>query len=391
MTNTLNRIYDETRIRAAFPVLQEVVYLNVGTYGIMPEPALTYFQTIQAEFERRGFASDGGYYQKTEEARRRIAALIGATADEIAFTRNATDGINLVLSGLDWQPGDEVITSDEEHPAMLNPLMYLHVRKGIRIIRLKVSPQVEVMLQRLEEVKTPRTRLLAMSLVSPESGTRLPGRAMVEWARSHNLLTLFDGAQASGAIPVDVRQIGCDFYASNGHKWLCGPKGTGFFYGRLEKLPLLSPAFVGAGSLQRIDPVQGIAEPFATSQRFEFGTRAWALTAGLNGSLDWFEQLGWQNVYQHTANLSDYLKDQILQRPHLTLISPRSFEESSGLVSFSITGQQADEVSTSLCQGYRIYVRIVPQYNAIRISTAHFNTVEDIQRLMNAIDRIANA
>ena len=173
--------------------------------------------------------------------------MIGATADEIAFTRNATDGINLVLAGIDWQPGDEVITTDEEHEAMNHPLLYLQKSKGLVVKHVEVSPDAEVMHERLEAVHSAKTRLVAMSFVTCETGTRLPGQAISQWARAHNVLCLLDGAQVSGAVPVNVREIGCDFYASNGHKWLSGPKGTGFFYGKLENRRRSRPPTWGPG------------------------------------------------------------------------------------------------------------------------------------------------
>lgn len=380
-------LHDE-RIRAAFPVLQDVVYLNVGTYGLMPEPALAQFQAIQAEFERRGVASDGTFGRKTEETRQRIAALIGAAAEEIAFTRNASDGINLVLAGIDWQPGDEVITTDEEHEAMNFPLLYLHNTKGMRLKRVAVSPQAEVMEARLAQALTGRTRLVAMSHVSCESGTRLPAQAISRWAAEHNVLCLFDGAQVSGTFPLNVREIGCDFYASNGHKWLSGPKGTGFFYCRAEKITTLSPAHVGAGSLERVDLQTEAAEPFLTGQRFEFGTRAWPIQAGLGSSLDWFESLGWENVYRHVAALSGYLKERIGERRFLRLLTPVPFEASSGLTTFVVEGHEAGQVSQTLREQWKIYVRVIPHYNALRISTAHFNAAEDVDCLMQALEQI---
>ncbi len=378
----------ESRVRQAFPVLNEVYYLNVGTYGIMPDPALAEFQAMQAEFERRGVASNHTFGRKAEETRQRIAALIGAQAEEIAFTRNATDGINLVLAGIDWQPGDEVITTNEEHEAMMHPLLYLQRTRGIKVRLLAVSPLAEEMIPRLEEAVNERTRLVAMSLVTCETGTRLPAQAISRWAAQRELLSLFDGAQASGVFPVDVGEIGCDFYTSNGHKWLSGPKGTGFFYGRREQLVKLNPAHVGAGSLERVDISSGTAEPFLTGQRFEFGTRAWPVYAGLGCSLDWFESLGWEKVYGHIAALSGYLKQAILARPYLRLLSPLAFEASSGLVTFVLEGHAAGEVSTVLRQQYRMYVRVIPHYNALRISTAHFNNEADVDSLVSALDQI---
>lgn len=388
MTTQLPGLLQDDGVREAFPVLKDVVYLNVGTYGLMPEPALAEFQAIQAEFERRGVASDGTFGRKTEETRQRLAALIGAQAEEIAFTRNATDGINLVLAGIDWKPGDEVITTDEEHEAMNHPLLYLHQTKGLVIKRVQVSPEAEVMVKRLAGVLTSKTRLVALSFVPCETGTRLPAQAISQWAREHGVLCLLDGAQVSGAFPINVREIGCDFYASNGHKWLSGPKGTGFFYGRLDSLPALSPAHVGAGSLERVDLTAEIAEPFLTGQRFEFGTRAWALTAGLGCSLDWFEKLGWDRVYRHIAALNDYLKDHIVERPYLRLLTPMAFEASSGLTTFVVEGKEAGQVSQALRENWKTPVRVIPHYNAIRISTAHFNIPDDVDRLMTALDKI---
>jgi selenocysteine lyase/cysteine desulfurase len=389
MTSDAPGLLTDARVREAYPVLKDVVYLNVGTYGIMPEPALADFQSMQADFERRGVASNHISGRKAEETRGRIAALIGATPEEIAFTRNATDGINLVLAGIDWQPGDEVITTDEEHEAMNHPLLYLHQRKGLVVKRVQVSPEAAVMTERLEAAYSPKTRLVAMSFVTCETGTRLPGQAISQWARAHHVLCLLDGAQVSGAIKVDVHAVGCDYYASNGHKWLSGPKGTGFFYSRRESLEALYPAHVGAGSLMKVDLQTEEAVPFNTAQRFEFGTRAWPLYAGLGASLDWFDSLGWDHVYGHIAELSAQLKQLIQQRPYLRLISPVPFEQSSGLTAFIIEEHVAQEVSAALRERWNIFTRVIPHYNALRIASAHFNNREDMDRLMFGLDQIA--
>jgi selenocysteine lyase/cysteine desulfurase len=386
MTTRTNGLLTDPRVREAYPVLKDAVYLNVGTYGIMPTPALEAFQAMQGEFERRGVASDHACGRETEETRQRLAALMGATPEEIAFTRNATDGINLVLAGLDWQPGDELIITDEEHEAINHPTMYLHNTQGVVIKRVSVSPEPAVMTARLEAARTARTRLAALSFVSCESGTRLPGKAISDWAREHGILSLLDGAQVSGAIKVNLREIGCDFYTSNGHKWMSAPKGTGFFYGQRESLPKLSPAHVGAGSLEKYDLATETAEPFTTGQRFEYGTRAWGLTAGWSASLDWFESLGWESVYAHVRALAAHFKERIQERPGLRLLTPEAAEHSAGLTTFVIEGHEAQKVSQAMREKHNIYLRVIPHYNAIRVSTAHFNNEEDIDKLMRGLE-----
>ncbi len=381
--------YDIAKVREAFPVLKKFYYLNVGTYGVMPEPALNEFIAIQIDSEhgsRRNKANNP--WSRTDDTRRQIAALIGAMPEEIAFTRNATDGINLVLAGIDWKPGDEVITTAQEHEAMNHPLLYLQKTKGIKARFVEVSPEPIVMLERIQSVYNSKTRLIAMSFITCETGTRLPAKEICAWAAEHNLLTLFDGAQATGAFSVNVRELGCDFYASNGHKWLCGPKGTGIFFVKKEKVGLLSPAYVGAGSLEKVDLVTGQADPWMTAQRFEFGTRAWSLTAGLGCSLSWFESLGWKNVYGYIASLTGYFKQHILERSYLQLLTPIEFEKSSGLTCFVINDHIAGEASRTLWEKWKMMVRVIPHYNAIRISTAHFVSEQDIDKLMEALDSI---
>jgi len=383
--------YDIAKVREAFPVLKKFYYLNVGTYGVMPEPALNEFIAIQIDSEhgsRRNNANNP--WTRTEDTRRQIAALIGAVPEEIAFTRNATDGINLVLAGIDWKPGDEVITTAQEHEAMNHPLLYLQKTKGIKARFVEVSPEPQVMLARIQSVYNSKTRLIAMSFITCETGIRLPAKEICAWAAEHNLLTLFDGAQATGAFSVNVRELGCDFYASNGHKWLCGPKGTGIFFVKKEKVDVLSPAHVGAGSLEKVDLATGQADPWMTAQRFEFGTRAWSLTAGLGCSLSWFDSLGWKNVYDYIASLTGYFKQRILERSYLQLLTPVEFEKSSGLTSFVINGRIAGEASRTLWEKSKMMVRVIPHYNAIRISTAHFVSEQDIDKLMEALDSIHN-
>jgi selenocysteine lyase/cysteine desulfurase len=379
---------DMAHVRAAFPVLSEVTYLNLGTYGIMPRPAYEAYESMLANFEQKGVASTANVSARANETRERIARLLCASPKEVAFTRNATDGINLVLAGLAWHEGDEVITTTEEHEAMNHPLLYLQATRHIVVKRVEVSADPDVMLERIEAQTTPRTCLIGMSHVTCETGTRLPAQAICSWATAHNILSLFDGAQALGVFPIDVREMGCDYYTSNGHKWLCGPKGTGVFYGQLDKLARLSPAHVGAGSLAWVDLHTGETEAWASGLRFEFGTRAWALHGGLGASLDWYDSLGWAKVYGHIKSLSEYAKHRIQEKPYLQLLSPQDFDCSSGLVTFKAPGNVSFEIGRTLREKYKIVVRLIPHYNAVRITMAHFNDEQDVDALIAAVEKI---
>jgi len=381
-------------VRAAFPSLKEVINLNTGTYGIMPEPALEEFIQAVSAWERYGVAGGGEYFRKIEAARTGLARMIGAAPDDIAFTGNATDGNNLALAGLPWSPGDEVITTTEEHEAIRHPLLFMQKSKGIRVRLVQVSPDGDVMRARCEALATPRTKLLMFSHVTCESGTRLPAAAMCAWARGRGILSFIDAAQSLGACSVSVNELGCDFLTSNAHKWLCGPKGTGFFFARPERMPELIPAHIGAGSLAKADFATGEVELHKNGRRFEYGTRAHMLFVGVAASLAWFDKLGWPNVYAHIAYLSNYLKGGIMARPSLKLLTPTAYEQSAGLVTFVVEGHDAGDVSVELRKSVRerkIHVRVIPHYNAIRISTAHYNNAQDVDALLAALDEITRA
>lgn len=379
---------DLAAVRAAFPVLRDCVYLNTGTYGPMPEPALNAYINAVRAMEQGGVACGLDLGAEVSRTRERVADLIGAEPHEIAFTGNSTDGLNLALAGIDWREGDEVITTEEEHEALLHPLLYLQATRGIRIQRMPVSPDEAQTLETLDRLRSPATRLVAVSEVTCETGTRLPAAAICAWCRESGVLSLIDSTQSIGVYPVDAHAMGCDFLAGNGHKWLHGPTGSGIFYCRDGLLDLLRPAHVGAGSLEHADARTGAAEPWRSGQRFEFGTRPWTIIAGLGASLDWLDGLGWRNVARHIADLTTALKARLSERDDATLLTPVPWERSSGLVAFRTERGDAHAVASALRVEHGIHTRVVPHYNAIRIAVAHFVDRSDLDRLISALDRL---
>jgi isopenicillin-N epimerase len=375
-------------VRAAFPTAGTTVYLNTGTVGLRPRPVVERLLAATDRLESGGRDAYPELVPEVDRARAKLAEFLGAQPEEIALCGNATDAINWVVAGLDWSAGDEVLLSAEEHPAMLWPWTYLQQRRGVRLRRFPISADPERCLAAIRPLCGPRTRLIASSHVSTETGTRVPVGEIAAWARERGILTLFDGAQAVGDIPVDVGQIGSDFYAGNGHKWLCGPTGTGFLWGRLEQLARLSPAHVGAGSASTFAAEELTLH--ASGKRFEYGTRDYARWVGMTAALDWLAALGGVAVIgERLQELATYLRDAVRARPGWTLLTPPSWEQSSALTTFRIEGRKPASLQVGLeARRPRIITRQVPEHNALRISTHYFNDESDIEALLAELDAL---
>jgi selenocysteine lyase/cysteine desulfurase len=378
---------DVAGIRAQLPGLSDVVYLNTGTAGIAARPVVERLIEEITLFEERGEVVYQTMQDRMETARARLAAFVGAGADEVAFTRNATDGVNLVAWGLPWQAGDEVILSDEEHPAMILPWHHLRSSGGPRVRTFRIEPDPEATLENVRALITPRTRLIASSHVSCVSGTRVPARELCALASDRGALSLLDGAQAVGQFPVDVAALGCDFYVGNGHKWLHGPKGTGFLYVRHNRLDELAATHVGAGAFERPLDLDDL-RPVRSARRYEYATRSYGTYAALSAALDWLDGLGWDRLERRLARLSRYLKEQVRDVPGLTLVSPQAWERSSALVSFSLNGVDSSHIQTFLWEQARVRSRIFPDRPIVRISTAYFNTEAELDVLVGLLRRL---
>jgi selenocysteine lyase/cysteine desulfurase len=385
-----DRELDIGRIREQLPALAEVVYLNSGTAGIAAKPVLDRLLEELTLFEQHGEVVYQTMQERMEAARTRVAAYLGASADELAFTRNATDGVNLVVWGLPWSADDEVILSNEEHPAMNLPWYHLQGSGGPRVRVFRVEADPEATLRNVEALITPRTRLIASSHVSCQSGIRVPARELCALAAEHGCWSLLDGAQAVGQFPVDLANLGCDFYVGNGHKWLHGPKGTGFLYVKRSRLDTLRPTHIGAGAVER--PID-LADMrlVSSARRYEYGTRSYGTYAALTAALDWLEGLGWERIERRMEHLSGYLKDRLTAIPEVTIVSPRPWELSSALVTFSVRRVESAEIQKYLWETGKIRSRIFPERPILRISTAYFNTEEELDLLVSLLRKMINS
>jgi selenocysteine lyase/cysteine desulfurase len=360
---------DAAAFRAEFPVLERYAYLNAGTTGPAPQRALDAVRE-RLELEGREGRSGYEYFSSTiglaQSARAAYAAVLGCDPEHAALTGSTTDGVNTVLSGLDLRHGEEILTSDEEHPGLLAPLARARRKYGVHLR--------EVPFSELAAEVGAATRLVACSHVSWVSGQVADVAAL----KATGAPILLDAAQALGAIPVDVNALGCDFYACSGQKWLCGPEGSGCLFVHpqwLDELVIPWPSF---GSLA--DPSRPLDfEPAQGAARFDHGFPAglrntWALAA-----LDLFSAAGWEWIHERAATLAAELAEELARRGLEVLPRGRST-----LVSFvSAAADPAEDVARLAEQ--QLVTRYIPGRGLIRVSVGAWNSEEELERLVAAV------
>jgi L-cysteine/cystine lyase len=357
--------------RAQFPVFERVSYLNAGTEGPVPAAAAEAARQ-RIEFEachgRSGKAFFEGVLEMAGSLRAAYARLLGCESEQVALTGSTTDGVNTVLAGLDLRPGDEILTSDEEHPGLLAPLGQARRRQGIR---LRVVP-----FERVAEEVSSETRLVACSHVSWVSGRVIDAAAL----KDGGALVLLDAAQAIGAIPVDVQELGCDFYAASGQKWLCGPEGSGCLFIREERLDECSIPWPSYGSLA--DPQRPLeVEPAQGAARFDHGFPSGMRSAWALASLQVLGAAGWDWVHARAAELARSLAGRLQERGAVEVL-PRG---ESTLVSWRPPDGRdpAEEVERLAAAGF--VVRSIPSHGGlIRASVGAWSSNEELEALAAA-------
>ena len=373
--------------REMFPALagNDFVYLNSGSSG--PPP----YAVIEAMRAADDLCSGPAYLEGTglfalqaaiaARAREGAARLVKTDPDNVALTQTTTHGMNLGVASIGWREGDEVVSATTEHPGCLAPLHNLQRRFGVRVTL--IPPPVTA--ERVEAAVSPRTRLVALSHVDWTSGEVLPLEEICILARERDVLTLVDGAQSVGAIPVDAPATGADMYAFTGHKWVLGPEGMGAFYVRPGcDVPSANVGFISLPDPSAFDAGGGY-ELRANARRFEASTMSPALAAGFAAAAEAAHERG-EAGFEGIRRRADLLMDLLSEMPRLSLRSPRPAQ--SGLVSFEVEGVAAKEVAERLLEK-RFVLRYLPEPNSyVRASTHLFNTEEEIEGLAKAVARL---
>lgn len=381
------------QVRKDIPVLSSYTFLNAGTLSPAPEPVTEAFIKAYRDWHALGAGLPQHYVymrdEKMEEVRAKMAAFLGADTDEIAFTANCTEGVDIVANGIDWRAGDEVIITDKEHPANSNVWMNLRARYGIHVRIIKMSTDDGVIISQLKKLLSPRTRIVAVSHVCTMNGQIMPVEEICRLAAANGSLTLLDGAHAVGQMPVNVHALGCDFYTTNGHKWIMGPAGTGALYLKREKLEQIRLTFAGDVAGGVIDYREdGTYTPAPGAKRFEFATRCWPLYVGLAAALDYVTDIGVDVIRARIHTLTADFKRDLAKIPGVDLWSPTDPDKSVGLVSFAIKGWLGEELIRRLDP-----LGIRPRYldHGIRVSIGYYTLAEELKALSDALYAIVTA
>jgi len=377
-------------IRRLTPATENYAYFQTSGFSPKPDPVIEEVVRL-TRFYSQGPAIPGIYTKMLEileETRAKVAQSLNATADEIVLSENTTIGINIVANGIDWQPGDNLILSDHEHPGNRIPWYNFIKPYGVQLRFLTVHDDDEQMLDELESLIDGRTRLLSISHVSRRTGHRLPAQAMTALAHQHDIPVFWDGAQSYGALPVDVKALDCDFYTFSGHKYIMAPQGTGGCYIRRDRIDWVKPSWIGSHSQKDFDLVGGLTL-LDEAKRFEFGTRNLADQGGFGKALDIWTEIGWANVFAAIEAYTDRMKAALLIEPGITVETPLAYAKSSGIVTFSVPGFTSAGLCASLMEHERILVSPLEQDSSlVRVSTHVFNTDEEIERLISGVRRI---
>jgi cysteine desulfurase / selenocysteine lyase len=406
-------------IRADVPILartvrdgHRLVYLDSGATSQKPRQVL---DAERAYYEQHNAAVHRGAHQLAEEAtdefeaaRSGVARFVGARDDEIVFTKNATESLNLVAYAMSnattggpeaerfaLRPGDEVVVTEMEHHANLVPWQQLCRRTGATLRWLPLTDEGRLDLSTLDAVVTDRTRVLAFTHASNVLGTINPVAPLVDRARAVGALVVLDVCQSVPHQPVDLTALGVDFAAFSGHKML-GPLGVGVLWGRSELLQVMPP-FLTGGSM--IGSVSMADSTFAAPpQRFEAGVPVAAQAVGLHAAVDYLTALGMDRVAEHERRLTALLLDGLAELPWLRVVGPTSTTDRGGAVSFVVDGVHAHDVGQVLDdQGIEVRVghhcaeplhRRMGVMATTRASFGPYNGEDDVRALLDGLQQV---
>jgi isopenicillin-N epimerase len=366
-------------VKQQFTVPPNLVMVNAA--NLCPSP---YFVNEQIMAETKQIATDVSFQNRAKYSEKRIETLamlaqfLGVSSEEIGITRNTTESNNIIVNGLDFKPGDEVIIWEQNHPTNGIAWKQRAKRYGFTVkeIKLPVAPQsAEDLMAPFAAAITPKTKMITFSHISNVSGLALPAQEICQMAKAKGILTLVDGAQSLGFMDLNLQAIGCDFYTSSTHKWLMGPMENGILYVSKAQMEKLWPNIIGAGWEETYQTVD--EKLCVLGQRNDPGT------AALPSILAFHQTIGKKNIENRVRQLCAYLKEQIQTNlPQAEFITPLSPALCGGVVIISIPDKQPRELFQQMYEDHGI---ACAPTGGIRLSPHIYNTLQDMDKIVEGL------
>lgn len=388
-------MYDVYAVRKDFPVLKEVVYLDSTATTQTPVPAVEamneFFYRYAGNHGRGAHRLARETTNHYEDARETVAHFLNSEPSKTVFTKNTTEGINLVANSYPWEAGDHIITTLIEHHSNLLPWLRLQ-KFGVNITVVHPDREGRIDPAVIETAITDRTKLIAATQVSNVFGSVQDVERITKIAHRHGIKVLIDGAQSAGHMPVDLSALGCDFFATAGHKGLLGPQGTGVLY--IKEPEELESASVGGGTVSEVSGLSYVLEPSPAC--FEAGTPNIPGVIGLGRAVEYVKEIGVPEIEKQEITLARETARRLSELEHVEVYGP---EKRAGVVPFNVRGLHAHDVALILDQSRKICVRsghhcAIPSVrflevdSTVRASFALYNTEEEVDILVKAVNEL---
>ncbi|WPU97788.1 aminotransferase class V-fold PLP-dependent enzyme [Mucilaginibacter sp. cycad4] len=384
------------QLRAETRGTTKTIHFNNAGSSLHPDVVVdTVIDYLYEEAQKGGYETEYTYREELENTYTLIARLINARKDEIAVVENASIGWWLAFNGIDFKPGDEVITCEMEYVTNLIGLLHAQKTLGVEFKVIPNDEQGNFRLQALEDAISDRTKLIAVTHIPSTAGGMIPVAEIGKIAHRHNILYLLDACQSAGHVPLDVQEIGCDMLAVTGRKYLRAPRGTGFLYVRKEIQDKLKLFFLDGFTTQWVTETD--FKPRDDARRFEVYEKSRALTLGLGKAVEYALNIGVERTWQRVQYLAGLLREKL---KNINGIMVHDFgDELCGIVTFSVDGMEAATVKNKLAEKHinvsvgkavstLIYMNKNKLGNIVRASVHYYNTEAEIDTLCRVLEEL---
>jgi isopenicillin-N epimerase len=372
-------------VKRQFPLEDGLLYFNAANVCPASRPVLDRYLALERDFHANpSFQNRDKYKVMQESLRGKLAKLLNASADEIAITRNTSEGTNVIVKGIDLKPGDEVVITDHNHPSNNDAWRVRAQRDGLVIKSVPVPVPAKnrsQLIAAFEKAISPKTRVVAITHVTSTTGILYPVPEIAAIARKHGAWYHVDGAQTFGLLDVDVKALGCDSYSGSAHKWMMGPLESGVLFVRADGIQRIWPSIVTAGWTNE---VKG-------ARKFEVvGQRDDPRVAAFEAAIDFANLIGMRNVEARTRALASHLKRRLSDVPGIRLKTDIEPELSGGVVKFLPSDRPLAQTYDELWKKHRLALAVTPSGDSsgLRFSPHIYNSIEELDRAVEAVRQV---